>query len=704
MRSVLAFLVALIAVTGPVQAMQVPGSWSPSDQIIDAQLVADRDVVAPGEDFLIGLHQVMPDGWHTYWRNPGDNGLPVEIDWTVPDGVTVGDILWPTPVELPLSDIIMDYGYRGEVVLPMPVTVDAGYAGTRIDIRADAVWLVCEEICVPEERTLSLSLPVGPEPVQSEAGYWYIRGALDALPTPRDDIDASFSLSDGYLVLALAGGPFTGGETEIRDLKLFPAESGLIEHARPQTIEQRPDETLVIAHPGYQLENGLDGDYLAVLTYDVQVGDSWQSQSIEITVPAADREFGLASEAAADPAVSINLLVMFIAALAGGLILNLMPCVFPILSIKVLKFVQSAHGHPEVVRIQGLVFLAGVLVSFVGLAGLLVILREIGMPVGWGFQLQVPLVVAILSLLLFAIGLNLMGAFEVGSRLMGVGAGLADKPGKRGAFFTGVLAVVVAAPCVGPLAAGALGLALTQPAPVVLLIAAALGLGLAAPFVLLSFFPALLERLPRPGPWMVTFRQVLAFPMFGSALWLMWVLAIQTGANGVLLLGIAMLALAFAVWAHGQRGLVWRLMTVLGLVLIVVSTAFVARLPDTSATIAASSTTEPWSRERVSALRSEGRAVFVDVTAAWCVTCQVNKMRVLNDADVRTAFAEFDVAFLQADWTNRNEDIAALISEHDQAGVPLYLLYPADGGPARVLPTVLSRDGVISALQGAVGR
>jgi thiol:disulfide interchange protein DsbD len=700
MRLILSCL-SLLALAAPAMAQQ-PG-WASGEPIVEAQLVADVEQAGRGETFHIGVHQIMPEGWHTYWRNPGDNGLPIEIDWTVPAGVEIGEIAWPAPIDLPLTDDIMDYGYRGEVTLPMPVRLAEGFAGDSLSLRADATWLVCEDICIPEERMLELTLPVGDSAVRDEDGYWHIRTALAAVPQPDEALSAQLGLVSGRVVLDLSGGVLTGAGDEWRNLQFYPFSAGLIRHAAPQQVQREADHVVLVTEAGYAADNKVDHARAGVIAYEVNTGGRWERRTAEVAPEPLTRSVDLGAATAPEVAPA-NLAWLFILALGGGLILNLMPCVFPILSIKVLKFVQVAHDDAAQIRLQGLSFLVGVLASFIGLAAILVGLREFGLPVGWGFQLQVPVVVAILSVLLFAIGLNLLGAFEFGSRLMGVGAGLADTPGWRGAFFTGVLAVVVAAPCVGPLAAGALGLALTQPAIVVVLVAAALGMGLAAPFVLFSFFPALLRLLPRPGAWMVTFRQFLAFPMFASALWLIWVLSIQSGPAGVLLVGIAFVALAFAVWALGRKNLVWKAVAVVALAGMTASTVWVARLPAAISTESAAAEEEAWSRDRVAQLQAEGRAVFVDVTAAWCVTCQVNKIRVLNDREVQDAFDRFGVAQLRADWTNRNETIARLIYEHGQAGVPLYLLYPPGGGSARVLPTVLTKDGLIEALDRATRR
>jgi thiol:disulfide interchange protein DsbD len=693
------FLSCLLALVGLGSALAQP-SWSSGEPIIEARLVADVSQAAPGEEFSIGIHQVIPQGWHTYWRNPGDNGLPIELDWTLPDGVEVGEIAWPAPEELPLSADIMDYGYKSEVTLPLPVTVSPDFAGDRIDFIVDATWLVCEDICIPEDRRLELSLPVGDAAVRDEDGYWYIRAALDAVPQTDETLSAQLGLTGGRLVLSLEGGVFSDASAQWRDLQFYPFKAGLMRHAAEPDLLREDARVLFVSEPGYAAEEKINSARGGVIAYEVNSGGRWQRRTAEIAPDMLTAPVDLGEAALPEPA-PFNLAWIALLALGGGLLLNLMPCVFPILSIKVLKFVQVAHADAGKVRQQGLLFLAGVLVSFVGLAAILVGLREFGLPVGWGFQLQLPIVVAILAVLLFAIGLNLLGAFEIGGRLMGLGSGLADTPGWRGAFFTGVLAVVVAAPCVGPLAAGALGLALTQPVIIVLLVAAAMGLGLALPFVVLCFAPGLLRLLPRPGAWMVTFRQFLAFPMFASALWLLWVISFQSGSNGVLFVGIAMIALAFGVWALGREGVIWKIVAILAFIGTVAATGWVARLPAVTSTQTVSAREEVWSPSRVAELRAEGRAIFVDVTAAWCVTCQVNKMRVLNDGEVQAAFDRFNVVQMRADWTNRNETIAELIASYGQAGVPLYLLYPEGGGSARVLPTVLTRDGLIEALERA---
>ena len=693
----LLFAMVCAMVASPVQAQ----SWSAGEEIIEARLLADREIVAPGDRFHLGIHQIMPEGWHTYWRNPGDNGLPIELEWQVPDGVMIGDVIWPAPVELPLAGFIMDYGYKDEVTLPLPITVSEDFTGDQLEISVKAFWLVCEEVCIPEDRELSLTLPVAAEGRDHPVDYWYVQASLDAEPQPDERVRAELNLASQGLVLTLTGGDLVDPAVEWRELKFFPFDKDLIEHAAEQRLDRGAEKVRLVMEPSWGLSDGLRVGHGGVVSYEVAEAGSWQTRYIEIWAEPGEDTRPISMAAADTVQADAGLALLLLLAFGGGLILNLMPCVFPILSIKALSFVEIAHEDPARIRRHGLLFMAGVVLSFVALALLLVGLREFGLPVGWGFQLQTPVVVAVLAMLFFAIGLNLLGMFEVGTGLQNVGGSLTDGGGGRAAFFTGVLAVVVAAPCVGPLAAGALGAALTQPALIVVLVSAAMGLGLAAPFVLFSFLPNLLRYMPKPGAWMDTFKQALAFPMFASALWLAWVLTIQSGPAGILFLGMGMLALTLAIWSGRRTGRVWAAISTFALIATLASTLWVARLPAASSTQHMAADERAWSRTLVAELQADGQAVFIDVTAAWCVTCQVNKVRVLDDADVNAAFAQYNVAKLRADWTNRDADIAELIAQHGQAGVPLYLLYPASGGPAQVLPTVLMEESFIAALEAA---
>ncbi|WP_286800543.1 protein-disulfide reductase DsbD family protein, partial [Oceanicaulis sp. UBA2681] len=374
---------------------------------------------------------------------------------------------------------------------------------------------------------------------------------------------------------------------------------------------------------------------------------------------------------------------------------------FPVLSMKALTLVEKRGAEKSEARTLGLVFAAGVIGTFLALGGLLLILRVAGLPALWGMQLQAPLVVAGLATLMFLIGLNFMGAFEIGTSLQSVGSGVKDS-GRKGAFLTGVLAVFVAAPCLAPFMTGALAFALTQPALASLTIFAFLGVGLAFPFVLVTFMPGVLALLPKPGPWMTRFRQILAFPMFATAIWLVWVLTAQLGPNGALWLMLALLAASFTVWALGLSGLAGRATALLGVVLTLGALSVTARMEPVSQTVQGQSEWAVWSESAVREAQSAGRPVFVDFTAAWCVSCQVNKLGALSERGVKAAFAEHDVALFRADFTNRDPEIAAALARHGSAGVPLYLMYPANSGAPEVLPPLLTGGLVIQSVNEAV--
>ncbi|MBA4801166.1 MAG: thioredoxin family protein [Euryhalocaulis sp.] len=678
---------------------------------VKATLAADSIVVSPGQTFYIALHQDIREGWHTYWRNPGDSGEPTQIDLTLPDGWEAGEIVWPAPEPLPVGPLT-NYGFSNEVLLPIPVTVPEDFDGAAAAIKADAYWLVCEEICIPESGKLELSLRVSEgEPRVHPRWGDRIADALAAMPQPAlfdstialDGETAQLSLQDAGLSDALGAG-------DLRDFYFFPYEPGMVEAAADQTPHAMDDALILALTPGYELEDGA-APVAGVLTYEMRGAEGWAGRAVEISAEpgeAADLSLAAAPARGGDGAGGGGqaLLLALIGAFVGGLILNLMPCVFPVLSLKALGFAQKAHEDPGTVRRHGLLFMGGVLVTFAALGLLLVALKAGGAAVGWGFQLQNPAVIMALALLFFLISMNLLGFFEIGGGLQNLGSGLvAGRSGGAAAFLTGVLAVIVATPCTAPFMAAALGYALSLPALGALAIFLALGLGLAAPFTLLAFFPALLRRLPRPGPWMDRFKQFMAFPMLAATVWLVWVLSIQAGPTGVAFALIGLLAAGFAIWAGRFSGWTGRAAALGAMIAALLTVPAAAQLSTGGASVAETSgapgalSSEPWSRERVAQLQAEGRPIFVDFTAAWCITCQVNERTALKTSDVAAAFAQNDVAFLVADWTNKDAEIAAELERFGRAGVPLYLYYPPGGGAPEILPQILTERGILNTIR-----
>jgi len=703
-RLIASLFVFIAASTGPAAAQ-----FSGDGPMVDASLVADRASVAPGETVHIALHQEITRGWHTYWRNPGDSGEPTRLTLDLPEGWSAGEIIWPAPNAYPLGPLT-NYGYSDSVTLPVPVTVPEGFAPGRVEIPAEATWLVCEDICIPEEASLTLSLQVG-ESRADRSGVRLIEAAIAAAPQPAPaGFEAAVSEGDEALSFTFTGPTLDGAS----NLYLFPYVSGLIDHAAEQRVATAPGALRIDVEGGYLARSGVDGPQRLLIAFDAPGGERVALEAVAVpgdpvntlsfgagaAASNPDRAGGAGQSPAAAP-VSLSFVQAALFALLGGLILNLMPCVFPILSMKALTLVDKRGAARGEARMLGILFAAGVIGTFLALGGLLLILRVAGLPDLWGVQLQVPGVVAGLALLMFVIGLNFLGVFELGTSLQTVGSGVRDT-GRRGAVLTGVLAVFVAAPCLAPFMTGALAFALSQPPLASLTVFAFLGVGLAAPFVLVSFFPALLAFLPKPGPWMVRFRQLLAFPMFATAIWLIWVLVAQVGSSGVIWALAAFLAAGFAAWAFSMRGTIARVTAIAGVVMAAGAVFAAARLEPVEIGTPAGGAWASWSHEAVEGARAAGQPVFVDFTAAWCVTCQVNKLGALSDRSVSAAFTSHDVALLRADFTNRDSVIAAELARHGAAGVPLYLIYPADGGAPEVLPPLLTGALVIQAVNRAV--
>jgi thiol:disulfide interchange protein DsbD len=659
--------------------------------------VAELAAIRPEEAFTVALRLTMDTGWHSYWRNPGDAGGETVIEWTLPEGFTAGEIQWPHPRRIEAPPLA-SYGYDDEVLLLVEVHPPAELRpGEMVTLEARADWVVCEEICLPAAADLSLTLTVvdgaaRPDPTWGGA----IASARARLPVALDSwkIEA-WRVTDGFV---LAVTPPDGWDGTFQGSYFFPGASGVLAHAAPQPLTEDGGAYQLWLAPSEYLQGPLprlEGVLLA------PPGTTWDTdaaaRAMAVDVPVTERPM-----VAGAP---LTLLTALLFAFVGGMLLNLMPCVFPVLSLKVLGFVSQGGADRGRIRAHGFAFAAGVIASFWFLAGLLLVLRAGGTALGWGFQLQSPLFVALMAALFFLLGLSLMGAFDVGTSLTRLGGLLGASDGYTGSFASGVLATVVATPCIAPLMGAALGFALTQPPLPTLLVFGTLGLGMATPYLALSLAPSLLARLPRPGPWMVTLRQLLAFPLFGTSVWLVWVFGRQTGLDGSTALLAGLTLLGFATWAWwrwrdaprgGRRYAASRIAAVLGVAAAVVVT--VRGIGSEPA--AADELWQPFSAARVAQLRAAGQPVFVDFTAAWCLTCKVNERVVLSTAEVEDAFLERNVALFIADWTSRDPEITRALERFGRSGVPLYVLYP--GGEqhgAMVLPVILTREILLQALE-----
>ena len=719
MSRILALLLGLLMAVPALG--QTPVSGDPSVVQTDnvrAELLAEVAAVKPGEPFWVGLRQTIRPKWHTYWKNPGDSGLPIEIRWTLPDGVKADPIVWPTPHLFDVGGIV-NYGFKDEAMLLVRIVPPADVKGASLAIVADTNWLVCEDVCIPEEARLSLTLPLAAAPTPAPPAT---RAIFDKA---RQNVPTESPWPARYGV-ARSGDPTLVVEARglkpdtIRDVYFFPAEWGPIASMAKQSASVGADGIRIPLKRG-DAKSALPEQLAGTLVLTEKTGGGEVRQAFDVSaridaafVPAPSLG---ASFAAAEGSEQLSLVQALLFALLGGLILNLMPCVFPVLAMKAAAFARLAgHARGEMRR-DGIAYTVGVLATFAAMAATVIALRSSLGEVSWGFQFQSPVFSLLIAYLFFVVGLNLSGVFEVGGRLAGIGQGLAARGGTTGAFFTGVLAVIVATPCTAPFMAAALGFALGQPAPQTLAVLLALGLGLALPFLVLSFTPALQRLMPRPGPWMDRLRQFLAFPMYASAVWMIWVLTQQTGADGVLYALGGMILIAFAIWLlrlgsgaalELEKGPTTWMRRGLAAAAVLLALAATLRLQDGSAT-AASATGGPttgvsfegwerYSRERVQQAVAAGKPVFVDFTAAWCITCLVNERVALETPAARRAFEQAGVVKLKGDWTNRDPEITTSLRDLGRAGVPLYLFWAPGAERPKILPQVLTESLILSEL------
>jgi thiol:disulfide interchange protein DsbD len=694
-------VLCLAAFAGTAQAQPSLGGAH-----VQAVLAAETDGAAPGSTLYVAVVQKIDKGWHTYWRNPGDAGEATKLTWTLPAGWTAGDIVWPAPRRLPVGPL-MNYGFEDQAVLAVPIQVPAdAKPGTTAHLAAKVAMLVCADVCVPQDANVALDVPVtdGAAPVDAAWGA-VIAKALAAAPKDSG-LTATWQLVGPTLKIAVAGPALAGHGGA--DAYFYPYDGTVIDQAKPEAVDLGAQGLTFAATAGSAFKQSPAPTQVSGV---IETADG-QAFVVNATAGAPPPQSGGLGAPSQAQTMGLGVAVLF--AFAGGLILNLMPCVFPILSMKAASLIARPH-EAGAARAQGVAFLVGVVATFLALAGGIIALRGAGQAVGWGSQLQPAIVTAGLALVMLAAALDMSGVFEVGASLQGLGGGLASRADLVGGVFTGALAVVVAAPCTAPFMGPALGFALTQPAPQALLISLGLALGFAAPFTLLAFSPGLLRLLPKPGPWMDVLRKALAFPMYAAAAWLLWVLAAQTdrGSLAAAFAGAVLVGLAAWIFGAAQRrsanGQHARVVFGLSGAAVALAIAVLALSPfgpppeaaSASVAVAAGVPSEPWSPERVAALRAEGKPVFVDFTAAWCVTCQFNEQAALNTREAVAAFQRTGAVYLKADWTNRDNAIAKALADQGRVGVPLYLVYGTDGGPPKVLPQLLTSGLVAAALDAA---
>ncbi len=654
-------LMTMMAVT----VLSAPAS---AQNNIDARLVAESTTPAAGSTVMLALDMRPKAGWHGYWKNPGDAGFGALLDWTLPRGATVGAVRYPVPERLVVSGL-MNHVFNGNHALLVPLTLPAGLAkGTVLPLSLKGQWLACtDQVCVPEQASLSIILRVGDGAVTPAARAQY-DGWRARFPRPLG-AKATFEQSGDTLRIGI---PYPAN-LPANDPWFFAETEDAVAYGAPQSVTR-------------------DGDLLIVSAKTA--GSKPVAQLVGVLAFGKDMGLEIAANAGVVPVGTsgggmLTLLLALGGAILGGVFLNVMPCVFPVISLKAMSLAR-AGGDPRDAKREALAYGAGVMATCVALGGALLALRAGGAQVGWAFQLQEPRVILFLLLLVTAVSFNLAGLFHLNS--FGGGDALTQKKGAAGSFWTGVLAAFVATPCTGPFMAAALGAALVLPVAAALAIFAGLGFGLALPFLLIGFVPALRNRMPRPGPWMATFQRILSVPMFLTAAALVWLLWRQTGHVGLLIALAGFTVSAVILWLIGQAQRKGRAVLSLVGAFLALGALLIIALPkgDATAKPATVEGAEPFTEARLATLRTEGRPVFAYFTADWCVTCKVNEKAAIEGDEVRAAFKKAGVTVLVGDWTGGDPVIGRFLESHGRSGVPLYLSYPKGGGEPTVLPQVLT--------------
>ena len=600
------------------------------------------------ESFYVGVRLQMQDGWHTYWENPGDSGSPFEANWSTDEGVIIENVQWPTPITIPYPPL-MTYGYEGDIVFPFQV-----FRSQETELKTISVdfnFLICADICIPESASLSLDL-------SSASPSEILDTQINNLPTKV--LNTNSTIEGDNLVIN-----FQSTES-FSNAYLFPRESGNFFYPESQLLEQIDETNYKISVP--LLDSKLSS-FSGILSLD---GDGFQ----------------IKEQFSSQGGISLWQAILF--ALIGGLILNLMPCVFPVISLKVLSFVSMGGDDHAKIRNHALAFVGGVMSTFLSIAAALMIIRSSGSMIGWGYQLQSPVVVGILTLIMLGIGLILLTNINIGTGLTTLGNSVQSKNDYSGSFFTGVLAVVVASPCTAPFMGAAVGYALLQPSFATLPIFLSLGLGFAGPYVVLALKPEWISSLPKPGAWMETLKQFFAFPMIATALWLMWVFMVQTSGDALIQLLILGLVLGIAIWMIATFKSSWKWIGLIATAIL--SIQIFNNLPSPISSDQNNTNATNWSLISEPNLQANNQAYLINFTAAWCITCQTNEKAALSRPNVQEYLSAQNITYIKADWTNRNEEIAAGLAKYNRSGIPLYIFWKPGMAESKILPAVLTED------------
>jgi thiol:disulfide interchange protein len=687
MKRLVPFVLVMCAVAAPVRAqLKTFGDGTTASvqaEHVTVELLPSAANFTPnkgnaGKKNIAGLHFKLEAGWHVYWSNAGDAGEPPRVEWTLPQGITAGPLLFPVPKRLPVGPL-MDFGYEDDVILPVKLQVaKSAKAGV---LQAKVSWLVCREVCIPGKALLGLKYGVSASADTGDP----LNAAMKLLPQPLPEgAQVAVNAAPGeFDVSVMTGQPIAHAE-------FYPFDQDVIANAAPQDVRTMPRGILIRVTK----DSALTQDPATVHGL-IKVSDS---VAYEVTAPVTKglMQFSTAaapSTPAAKSAREMTLFSAIVLAFLGGIILNLMPCVFPVLFLKGLALVQGSGEERSRTKKHGLVYTLGILASFWVIVGVLLALRASGVKLGWGFQLQSPVFIAVLCIGIFFFALSLAGMFDFGLSLTSAGGELTQQPGYAGSFFTGVLATVVATPCTAPLMGAAIGFALAQPAWMAFMIFTAVALGLALPYLALSFNPAWTRLLPKPGAWMEVLKQVTSIPLFATVIWLAWVFGTLRDIGSMALLLFGLLIVAIAAWVLGR----WPAKTFSSLIAVALVACAIAvplmHRADTSLKWV------DYSPDTLASARASGKPVFVDFTAAWCLSCHVNEAAVLDSSDVQAKFASSGIVLMRADWTKYDPAITAELASVGRSGVPTYVIFPAGDAAPDVLPELLSKGVVLDALR-----
>ena len=632
-------------------------------------LLSDSYAAQPGDKLMLGIKFELEKDWHTYWKNPGDAGEGASIEWDLPQGLSASEILWPGPERIPV-DPLMTFGYNDEVILLTAIS-SSETVKFPLTIEAKIGWFTCKDICIPQEGKVDITIKKGD--FESSKDAEEIEKYLNTVPSEFPQNYRIQKLDDKYFIQ----GEISNGQN-FDSVYFFPNNYGLTAYSKAQIYEQNLNSFILEIEAS---KAKLDiTKFEGVLETTSLLGKDYY----EISYP-------LGNTKAKDTDQSMVLLVIF--AFIGGLILNIMPCVFPILSIKILRFVEYSESSSNQTYKFGLFYTLGVILSFLAIALILVALKSTGEVIGWGFQLQYPLIIAILFYLFIGLGFLFMSNLVLGSQLGQLSVAAQVKNESLESFLTGILAVIVASPCTAPFMGSAIGFALLQPSVNSIFIFLSLGLGFALPYLILSIKPSLLSFLPKPGAWMETFKQFMAFPMWASALWLLWVLSGQVDSDTVILVLIGGLLVSLALWLIEKNNseikfIKWLVRATALLILLIA----IWILPTSYSELDQEKKLDiSYSEELLKKYREDNQIIFLNFTADWCITCKVNERVALNSEKVKNLIKQRNIKYMEADWTRKNEAIAKKLEEFGRSGVPLYLLYPPNGEPS-ILPEILTED------------